>query len=67
LARQIQTWLSAEDRGETEIIGPAPCFFARLSGYYRWQIVLRGPDPASLLRGRPLADWRIEVNPPSLL
>jgi primosomal protein N' (replication factor Y) len=67
MTRQIQAWISAEDRRETGIIGPAPCFFARLGGLYRWQIILRGPDPASLLRGRSLADWRIEVNPPSLL
>jgi primosomal protein N' (replication factor Y) len=68
LALTIQEWLRTEGRRETEIIGPAPCFFARLGGLYRWQIVLRGPDPASFLRGRSLtADWRIEVDPPSLL
>jgi primosomal protein N' (replication factor Y) len=67
LAGQIRTWLVEEDRHETELVGPTPCFFSRLGGLYRWQLVLRGPDPASLLRGRHLADWRIEVNPPSLL
>jgi primosomal protein N' (replication factor Y) len=67
LARQIQEWLVEEDRRGTDLIGPSPCFFSRLGGFYRWQIVLRGPDPASLLRGRSLGDWRIEVNPPSLL
>jgi primosomal protein N' (replication factor Y) len=67
LANQIQSWLLEENRRETELVGPVPCFFSRLSGLYRWQIVLRGPDPVSLLRGRSLGDWRIEVNPPSLL
>ena len=67
LASQIQAWLVEENRRETELVGPVPCFFSRLGGLYRWQIVLRGPDPASLLRGRALGDWRIEVNPPSLL
>jgi primosomal protein N' (replication factor Y) len=67
LAKQIHSWIAEEDRRETELVGPAPCFFTRLGGLYRWQIVLRGPDPASLLRGRSLGDWRIEVNPPSLL
>jgi primosomal protein N' (replication factor Y) len=67
LAGQIRTWLVEEDRRETELVGPTPCFFSRLGGVYRWQLVLRGPDPASLLRGRHLGDWRIEVNPPSLL
>jgi primosomal protein N' (replication factor Y) len=67
LARDIAEWFVQEARRETEIIGPAPCFFARLGGESRWQIVLRGPDPAGLLRGRSLPGWRIEVNPPSLL
>jgi primosomal protein N' (replication factor Y) len=67
MAEQLQAWLEAEQRHATEMIGPAPCFFGRLSGLYRWQIVLRGPDPASLLRGRSLRDWHIEVDPPSLL
>jgi primosomal protein N' (replication factor Y) len=67
LAAQIQEWLGAENRQDTELVGPVPCFFARIGGLYRWQLVLRGPDPASLLRGRPLGEWRVEVNPPSLL
>jgi primosomal protein N' (replication factor Y) len=67
LAGQIQTWLREEDRRETELVGPVPCFFSRIGGLYRWQLVLRGPDPASLLKGRALGDWRVEVNPPSLL
>jgi primosomal protein N' (replication factor Y) len=67
LAVQVKAWLAAEDRRATEIIGPAPCFFARIAGLYRWQIVLRGPDPASLLRNKPLGEWRVEVDPVSLL
>ena len=67
MAGQVHTWLVEENRTETELVGPTPCFFSRLGGMYRWQIVLRGPDPASLLRGRNLGDWRVEVNPPSLL
>ena len=67
LAGQVQRWLAEEGRRATRLIGPAPCFFARLDGRYRWQLVLSGPDPASMLRGRNLAEWRIEVNPPNLL
>jgi primosomal protein N' (replication factor Y) len=67
MAVQLRTWLVEEARTETELVGPTPCFFSRLAGLYRWQIVLRGPDPVSLLRGRNLGDWRVEVNPPSLL
>jgi hypothetical protein len=38
-----------------------------MGGQYRWQIVLKGAEPAAVLRGRNLSDWRIEINPPSLL
>ncbi len=67
MAHQLRAWMEEENRMETELVGPTPCFFSRLGGLYRWQIVLRGPDPVSLLRGRNLGDWRVEVNPPSLL
>src|SRR3990172_9445630 len=67
LAGDLRARIASEDRRATEMIGPAPCFYARLNRLYRWQIIPRGPDPASLLRGRPPGEWRIEVNPPNLL
>lgn len=67
MADQIKKWILSEARTATHIIGPLPPFFARLKGEYRWQIILRGPAPSTLLRGRQLRDWRIEVNPPNLL
>jgi primosomal protein N' (replication factor Y) (superfamily II helicase) len=67
MAAKLAGWIDAGDRRETTLIGPAPCFFARLNGLSRWQIILRGPDPASLLRGKTFKDWRVEVDPSSLL
>jgi primosomal protein N' (replication factor Y) len=67
LAERLKGWLEEEGRRSTRLIGPAPCFFARVAGQYRWQIVINGPDPVSLLRGREFNDWKIEVNPPALL
>ena len=70
-AKELDTRLHAQiiddDHRATEIIGPTPCFFSRLGGLYRWQVILRGPDPASVLRGLNLVDWRVEVDPVSLL
>jgi primosomal protein N' (replication factor Y) len=66
LAEELRTWISNEGR-QTEMIGPAPCFFSKVSGRYRWHIVLRGPDPTTLLRDRRIPDWIIEVDPSSLL
>jgi primosomal protein N' (replication factor Y) len=52
---------------ETDIIGPVPCFFAKINNLYRWQVILRGPDPATILPTRFLDGWRVEIDPPSLL
>jgi primosomal protein N' (replication factor Y) (superfamily II helicase) len=62
----LQEKLMAERRTQTTV-SAVPCFFAKVDGVYRWQVILRGPDPASLLRGLRLEDWRIEVEPISLL
>ncbi len=67
MAAKLAGWIDSQDRRETTIIGPVPCFFSRLNGLYRWQLVLRGPNPAGLLRGKNLGDWRVEVDPSSLL
>jgi primosomal protein N' (replication factor Y) len=67
MAKRIESLLEHNARSTTEIIGPVPCFYPRLNRQYRWQILLRGPDPASLIRGVKLLGWRVEVNPPSLL
>lgn len=67
LAAQIKEWLAEEEKSAIEIIGPAPCFFEREAGYYRWQIVLRGANPVSVLSGRRINDWRVEQDPISLL
>ena len=67
LAERLLTDLTIEGRKETDLIGPTPCFFAKMNGIYRWQIIVRGPDPVSLLRGRLPDGWRVEVDPVSLL
>ncbi len=67
VASRLKVKMEAEDRRQTELIGPVPCFFAKENGEYRWQIVLRGPGPASLLREMKLDGWRAEVDPISLL
>lgn len=67
LASHLQRQLEAERRKATRLIGPAPCFFARIGGQYRWQIILNGPDPVAFIQEHPVAGWKLEVNPPSLL
>jgi primosomal protein N' (replication factor Y) len=70
-AERLGAWLAAEvqRRGlAVDMIGPVPCFFRRVQGRYRWQIVLRGVDPAALLQPVALPrGWRVDVDPTSLL
>jgi primosomal protein N' (replication factor Y) (superfamily II helicase) len=67
IANRLKLKIEAESRHQTELIGPVPSFYSRVDGVYRWQIVVRGPDPVSLLRDITLNDWRIEIDPVSLL
>ncbi|MGA7194577.1 MAG: primosomal protein N' [Anaerolineales bacterium] len=67
LSSRLQKQIESENLKTMSIIGPAPCFFSKLGGDYRWQIILRGSDPASFLRGRIPDHWRVEVEPVSLL
>ena len=67
LAGQIQNLIAKRQRRGTDLIGPAPAFYSPLAGEQRWQILLRGPDPASLLGEADLAGWRVETNPQALL
>ena len=71
VSERLKDVLHAERWKLLTVIGPIPNFFSRIGGIYRWQIVLRGPDPLPLLREqsaeRWLKDWRVEVDPISLL
>ncbi len=66
LAERLREWIN-KDQAQVELSGPVPCFFTKLHGRYRWQILLKGADPAAMLRSRQLPDWIVEVDPPSLL
>jgi primosomal protein N' (replication factor Y) len=70
-ARRLGEWLAAEIRRlglQADLIGPAPCFYSRVRGRYRWQIVIRAADPASFLRGLALPrEWQVDVDPINLL
>jgi primosomal protein N' (replication factor Y) (superfamily II helicase) len=50
------------------VIGPAPCFVERIRERHRWQLVLRGASPSSLLESGDLPrGWQVDVDPVSLL
>ena len=45
--------VAAQGMPDVDIIGPAPCFFSRQRGEWRWQVVIRAADPVPLLSRRP--------------
>ncbi len=54
--------------GATEVLGPVPPFFGRIDGRYRWQIIVRSPDPTRLLVDFPVPkQWTLEIDPVSTL
>ena len=65
-ARRVAEKISVNS-DQLSVIGPVPCFFSKVAGFYRWQIVLRGSNPSESLRGIRLDGWRVEVDPISLL
>ncbi|MEK7442067.1 MAG: primosomal protein N', partial [Chloroflexota bacterium] len=67
VAELIRKRMRDAEATTTAMIGPAPCFFDRLDGEYRWQIILRGPNPSSLVPKERVRGWRVEVEPLSLL
>ena len=68
LAQTLRQALTQQGLPATALIGPAPPFFARLRGRYRWQILLRHTSPPEFLRSIPIpAGWRVDVEPVSVL
>ncbi len=52
----------------TTLIGPAPAFFYRRRGRYRWQIIVRHFDPADFLREVEFPPgWQVDIDPTDLL
>jgi primosomal protein N' (replication factor Y) len=68
MAEQLRDALPREGLPLNSLIGPAPPFFARLRGRYRWQILVRHPAPPALLHDTEIpSGWRVEVDPVSVL
>jgi primosomal protein N' (replication factor Y) len=66
LGRLVRRALQEGGRPD-DLIGPAPCFFERLRGDYRWHLVLRAADPRLFLPSSLPQGWTIDVDPVTLL
>jgi len=67
VARQLAFRITDKKIPATDLAGPAPCFFGKVADTYRWQIIVRSPDPAAVLRGLLFKGWAVDVDPVSLL
>jgi primosomal protein N' (replication factor Y) len=64
----LEGWIEVESYRSTRIVGPTPAYFNRLRGEWRWQILIKGPNPLALIRDHhPGAEWIVEVDPPVIL
>lgn len=68
VAEHIRLRLAQLGLPATDVVGPAPAFFQRIRGKYRWQILVRGTAARTLVRDIPLGvGWEVDVEPLSLL
>jgi primosomal protein N' (replication factor Y) len=66
LARRLQRAIRSAGSAAS-LIGPVPCYFRRVRGLYRWQVILRALDPRPLIPEELPEGWSIDVDPVSLL
>ncbi len=68
LHHALATRIAQKGLPATDLVGPAPAFFRKLRGEYRWQILVRGEHPHALVEeiAWPLG-WRVDVDAVSVL
>ncbi len=68
MGRTLRDRIRIEGLPMTTLIGPAPAFFYRRRGRYRWQIIVRHFSPADFLRRIEFPPgWQVEIDPLDLL
>jgi primosomal protein N' (replication factor Y) len=69
LAKRLRQHVERQGLPAVEVIGPTPSYVRRVRNQYRWHILLRGQDPAAVLRPLlPLPQgWRVDIDPVTLL
>ena len=68
VASELRVARDTAGRAEPDILGPTPAYITRIRGEYRYQVLMRGRNPARLLEGMRLGEhWHVDVDPASLL
>ena len=65
-AGRLRARAAAAGSGVT-VAGPAPAYIARRADRWRYNVVMRGSDPAAILGESPGPPWSVDVDPESLL
>ncbi len=64
LKKRLEDLMREKGIAGLELIGPAPTYIERLRGRYRWQLILRGSDPAAFLSPVVLGrGWSVDIDP----
>jgi primosomal protein N' (replication factor Y) len=67
-AAQIRAILRRDAVSDIEVVGPAPAFYHKIRGRYRWQLLLRGHGLGPFLRTLAIPPgWQVDVDPVSTL
>jgi primosomal protein N' (replication factor Y) (superfamily II helicase) len=68
VATELRLERDIAGRAEPDVLGPMPPYIPRIRGEYRWQITLRGREPAQLIeRVRLGQGWAIDIDPMSMM
>lgn len=69
-AQKLALLLRSQAPSSVQILGPTPAFYERQRDTYRWQLTLKSPKRADLVRllqHLPPTHWQFELDPISLL
>ena len=68
MARRLMIEIESKGIPDLVLVGPSPAFFSKVRGKFRWQIVLRGSNPARFLENITIPrGWTVDIDPVSLL
>lgn len=68
MRRLVDERLRGLDLVKVEVLGPVPCFYRKVRGRYRWQLLVLGERLEGVLEVTPLGHgWITDVEPVSVL
>jgi primosomal protein N' (replication factor Y) len=68
LARQVAIVAQHLGLEDLDIMGPTPCFAAKMRDLYQWQLIIRSNELDTVVRHLPIPyGWTVDVDPVSML